>query len=190
MSRRSMNRLPLRQRLERNVAGGRNALLVVIVFTAINIIMAFSGGDSYFLFSAAIPYYLVVNALYQCGMMPNDWYEAPKSEYIFADPSSLVAPTVFAVLILALFLVLFLLFKRNLGYMIASAALVLIDTVALVALFGVSDGLSDIVFHILILAYLVTAVVASVRLRTAPDDDAPAPQQPDGGSDDSSDFNY
>ena len=44
--------------LENKYLSSRNNLLLVIIFTLINIVMAALGNDSYFLFSASIPYYI------------------------------------------------------------------------------------------------------------------------------------
>ena len=40
--------------------GSRYNLLVVLIFTVINLVMLLVGSGSYFLFSASIPYYLTV----------------------------------------------------------------------------------------------------------------------------------
>ena len=49
-----------RDMLEQKYNGSRANLLLVIVFTAINMILMVAGSDTYFLFSAFVPYMMVV----------------------------------------------------------------------------------------------------------------------------------
>lgn len=173
-----------RQLLENRYKTGRYNLLVVILFTLINLILALTGGESYFVFSASIPYFLVINAMYLCGRMPADWYDYPKEEYIFEDISTLIVAAVIAVLILAVFFVLYLMSKKHVGFLIASLVLFAIDTIAMFLLFGFSvDMLVDIVFHVIVLGYLISAILAVYKLRRMPPDEpvvvAQTPNDPD-----------
>ena len=161
-----------RQLLENRYRTGRYNLMVVIIATLINLILALTGGETYFVFSSSIPYYLVITAMYLCGRMPDDWYDYPKAEYEFEDVSTLIVATVIAALILIVFFVLYLLSKKHVGFMIAALALFALDTVAMFLLFGFStDMLLDIFLHGLVLFYLISAVLAIFKLRRMPPDD-------------------
>ena len=46
--------------LARQAAGGRHNLLLVIIFTVVNLLFLLLEVDRYFLFSAAVPYYTTV----------------------------------------------------------------------------------------------------------------------------------
>ena len=59
-----------RMALENRYKISRGNLMIAVVFTLVNIILALVGGDIYFLFSASIPYYLVVYGMVLCGKMP------------------------------------------------------------------------------------------------------------------------
>lgn len=161
-----------RQLLENRYKTGRYNLMVVIIATLINLILALTGGETYFVFSASIPYYLVITAMYLCGRMPDDWYDYPKAEYEFEDVSTLIVATVIAALILIVFFVLYLLSKKHVGFMIAALALFALDTVAMFLFYGISaDMILDIALHGLVLFYLISAVLAVFKLRKMPPDE-------------------
>lgn len=173
-----------RQQLENRYKTGRYNLMVVILATLINLILALAGGQTYFVFSASIPYYLVITAMYLCGRMPDDWYEFPKEEYEFEGVSTLIVATVIAVLILVVFFVLYLLSKKHVGFMIAALALFAIDTIGMFLLFGFSaDMLLDIVLHGLVLFHLISAVLAVFKLRNMPPDEPIAVTEAEGDPD-------
>ena len=105
-----------RQVLENQCKIGVMNLLVAIAFTLINIIMALTGSDSYFLFSAIIPYYLVVSAMFLCGKMPVEYYEGDLSEYIFLDNSYFTVCFVIYIVIIAVLALCWLFsFKQKVG---------------------------------------------------------------------------
>ena len=188
-------KLSPRQRLERNLAGGRNTIFVMVFLTIVNVVIAASGGDSYYLFSAAVPYFLVLTCLYRCGLLPNYWYEAPKSEYQFDDLSTLVVPVIVAVLILLLYVLLALKFKTSKVARLVAVVMVFVDTLAVFAFYDMQDGAGDAIFHLVILTYLVVAIVSHKRLAKMPPDDefaldAETPEDPNGAQNGDSDFNY
>ena len=53
----------------------RNTLIFVFAFTVVNIVFAIIGSDTYFLFSAMIPYYIALIGAIYCGMMSPEFYE-------------------------------------------------------------------------------------------------------------------
>ena len=54
--------------------GSRINLLLVVLFTVINMILLVSGSNSYYLFSASIPYTITDLARYLCGLYPPEAY--------------------------------------------------------------------------------------------------------------------
>ena len=81
------NTVSPRQVAENQYKVSRYNLLIAIAFTLINIIMALSASQTYFLFSAAIPYQLVVSGMYNCGKLPAEFYEGNINNYVFLDNS-------------------------------------------------------------------------------------------------------
>ena len=160
-----------RQQLENRYKTGRYNLLVVVIITLFNLVLAFLGAEKYYVFSAAIPHYLVINALFACGKMPDSWYDYPKEEYIFEGMSTLITATVIAALILAVFFVLYLLSKKHVGFLIAALVLFIVDTVAMFLLMGIEGMLLDIVLHGLVIFYLISAITAVYKLRRMPPDE-------------------
>ena len=160
-----------RQQLENRYKTGRYNLLLVIIITLFNLIFAFLGAEKYYVFSAAIPYYLVINALFVCGKMPDSWYDHPKEEYIFEDASTLIVATVIAALILAVFFILYLMSKKHVGFLIAALVLFAIDTIAMFVLMGIDGMILDILLHGLVIYYLISAILAVYKLRNMPPDE-------------------
>ncbi len=154
----------------RKFNSARMNLLLVVICTLINVIFALTGTDTYFLFSAFIPYFLVLNGMYYCGKMPEDWYEEGKSNFEALDPSFLVVLTVIAAVILGLYLVLWLISKKHMsGGMIAALVFFSLDTLAFLLLGGLSlESILDILFHAWVLYYLIVGVIAAQKLKTMP----------------------
>ena len=76
-----------RQNYERKYKASRANLLLVVIATAINMLLIATGSDTYFLFSAFIPYFLTTIGMVQCGLLPPEYYEYPMEDYIFYDKS-------------------------------------------------------------------------------------------------------
>lgn len=177
--RRNQQQLSTRQLLENRFRSGRQTLLIVILFTVINIGLAFFGGDVYFLFSATIPYVFVLNALYLCGKMPDDWYDGPKDQYVFEDISTLIVAVVIAVVVIGLFLLCYLMSKKHVGWLIASAVLFAVDFIAMFFLLEIgSDTFIDIAFHAIVLGYLIMGIVSAYKLRNLPPEEPPVIEVP------------
>ena len=69
-----LNTLTERQVLETKYRNSRSNLLFVLIFTAINILLLVAQTNTYFLFSAYIPYALVGIGMLLCGMYPAEYY--------------------------------------------------------------------------------------------------------------------
>ena len=169
-----------RQAMENQYKVSRMNLLIAIVFTLINIIMALTAADTYFLFSAMIPYHLVVMGMYLCGKLPAEYYEGSMSDYIFFDNSYLVGSIAIAALCLvALALCWFFSRKQKTGGLIAALVLFIIDTVGMFYLYGfAADMLINIFFHAWVIFYLINGIRACKKLKFLPEDE-PVAAMPD-----------
>ena len=194
-----------RQALENKYNISRSNLLAVIVFTLINILMAAFGSTSYFLFSASIPYYLVFLGSLMCGKFPIEDDEGAMTEADFLDSSFLIVMIVIAIIMTAFYgLFYFLSRKQKSGWLIVALVFFVIDTIGMFYLWGFSiDMILDLLFHIWVIYYLVSGIIAANKLKNLPEEE-PAPVTVDPLTDDfpaaevteeqpknnDSDFNY
>ncbi len=159
----------IRRQLEQRYTTARVNLLLVVLFTAINIVMLLTKEFTYFLFSAAVPYFLVDLGMLYCGLYPPEWYvEMELVGMEFFDSGLLVVLTAIAVVILLIYLLCFFLSKNmNAGWLIAALVMFGIDTVAMFLLTGFS-GIVDILFHAWVIYYLIIGISAYSKMKTVP----------------------
>ena len=133
------------RRAAAKLRAARTALLIAVVFTALNIALFLFGGATYLLFSLNLPYFAVVlGALY--GMIP--------------------AGALVAALLLVIFILLYLLCDKHVGFLIAVTALVAVDTTLLAVVCLASHdlrGVLDGIIHVWMLYMLIAAVRAYDR---------------------------
>lgn len=144
-------------------------LLLVVAFSTVNIVLLLVNADTYFLFSAFIPYFAVDYGMYFCGMYPEEYYyDVP--DMVFEDKSLLAVTIAVAVVILLVYLLCwYLAKKKKVGALIFTLVFFLIDTVAMFWLTGFSmDSIVDIVIHIWVISYLVIAIVTYYKIKKAP----------------------
>ena len=149
----------------------RANLLIVVVLTAINLVLAFFPDGMYFMFSAYLPYVLMVWGLMFCGLYPAEVL----NELGIANPMPKPVFAVFAgaaVLILLIYLFAWIFSKKNrVGWLIAALVCFVIDTVILVII-GFDPGrvfgsVINIVFHIWVIVSLILGIVAHFKLKKA-----------------------
>ena len=63
----NVQQLSQREQLANKFMSARHNLLLVVIFTLVNIVLLVAQSNSYFLFSASIPYYLVDLGMFLCG---------------------------------------------------------------------------------------------------------------------------
>ena len=135
----------------------RSEVLLVLIFTVINVALLILKTNYYFLFSLTVPYYGVV------------FGSVVAQEYGIGG--FLVAGIVFALIMIAVYFVLYFLSKKRSGCMTAILVLFSIDTLALlgVLMIEISSGgfssLFDIAVHALVLYYLIRGVSAASQLK-------------------------
>ncbi len=151
--------------LEGQVRYARNMVLIILLMTLINLVFLLLEYDRYFLFSASVPYYGVALArIFELDM---------------------TLPLVLAVVIMAGYLICWLLAKKKSGAITAALVLFCLDTLALLGIaFGVMESplvnLLDLVFHVIGIIALVQGVAAGARLKKLPPEQVPEVPSADG----------
>ena len=154
---------PLEVRYKNSVAN----LLLVVAFTAINVVSCVVGLNSYFLFSAFVPYYAVDLGMYMCGKYPAEYYYGDEE---FFDTSFLVIMVAIAAVMLLLYLLCWhMAKKKKVGWLVAALVLFGIDTLAFFALGGFTeDGIFDVIFHVWVIFSLINGIRYYGKLKKAP----------------------
>ncbi len=151
----------------------RYNLILVIAMTVINIAIILFGGTTYFLFSATIPYDLVLDGVLFTGRLPAEYYVDWPETLAFYDSSYLTFMVVIAALILLVYLACFLFSKKfKTGWMLTAAILFVLDTLYMVFIYGIGvDSFVDILIHAWVLYYLISGTVSGFRLKSLPADE-------------------
>ncbi len=139
-------------------------LLLVAVFSLINVIMLATNNFSYFLFSAAVPYLITDIGMDFCGRYPEEFYEGGYAAYNFFDDTFFYVLLAVALFIVAIYVALFFLSaKRRVGFLIAAAALFAVDTVIMFMYYNLMSSIPDIIFHAWVIVSLVIGIVDHFR---------------------------
>lgn len=156
--------------LEAKAKNGRHSLLLIIVFTIINLVMLLLDQDTYFLFSASVPYYttLLVKAI-ENGFVNGPWTNGP---------GTMVA-LLFSFVILTVFFLCWLLSDKRRGWLVAALVLFIVDTLAMILFtYALYDSpvanIVDLFFHIWAIVELFQAVRAKKKLQALPYPEAEA----------------
>ena len=173
--------LSQRDVLQNKFNGARANLLLVVLFSAINLVMLVLNSDSYFLFSASVPYFIGDIAMDICGKYPTEYYEqvygvVPAAEELYGNGVFAVLIAI-AVSIIALYLICWFFSKKpRVGFLVFALVLFAIDTVALIGLAGISvDWILDYVFHAWVIISLISGISAYAKLKKLPpEEEAPA----------------
>ena len=147
--------------LVKQVAGSRSSLLMVLIFTVVNLVMLLLDSGSYFLFSASVPYYLTAFGI---GM---DMGMGAAGIGTF----TMVGLGVSAVA-LVWYLLCWLLSKKRPGWLVAALVAFVLDTAALVliclAFDMLTDSIMDLVFHAWVVWVLIQGIAAGKKLKNLP----------------------
>lgn len=168
------NTVSNREILEVKHKRSRNNLLLVIAFTIINLILLVIESDTYFLFSAYIPYALVDTGMFLCKMYPAEFYGEELFNSAFLDPSFFAIFMGVALVIVLLYFLCWLFSKKyKVGWLISALVFFVIDTGALLVLWGIQmDNIIDIVFHVWVIISLVMGISANLKLKKLPSQEA------------------
>ena len=146
-------------------AVARGNLLLIVIFTLVNVVLCLLGTDMYFLFSAIVPYFIALVGAEWCGLYPQEYYAEMGITEADLWPTGFIA--VFAaisIVIIALYFVCWLLSKKHVAFMIAALVLFVIDSIAMFVLFvpGV-DMIVDYIFHAWVLISLTIGIIHYFR---------------------------
>lgn len=169
-----------RRAVEMKIVTSRMNLLLVAALTLINVILLLCGSDTYMLFSATVPYVLVLLGMTFCGKMPEAYYkEVLGGEIPSMDAAFLWAMAFVAVVIVAAYVFCwYAAKKRPVLWLTVAAVLFGIDCVLLVITYGFNVGMVlDYLMHIWVMYYLIVGVTSGIKLKKLPPEEEPAPVQ-------------
>ena len=148
----------------------RMNLLLVVIFTAINLLLLIANADTYFLFSAFIPYFITTLGMLMCGRFPAEFYTDELEGMVFLDDSFFVVLLVIALALTLLYLLAwFKSRKQRVGWLIFALVFFSIDTLGMLLLNGISfDSIFDILFHAWVIYYLALGIGAHNMLKKTP----------------------
>ena len=157
-----------RQRLEGNYSAARKNILLVLLFTTINLILVVAKSQTYFLFSAFIPYALATYGMFLCGKYPAEYY-TEFGEFEPLGTPVLVIALVVCVVICVLYLLCWLFSdKKRVGWLIAALVMFATDSL-LMLLNGIGlDSIMDVIFHAWVIISLSMGVSAHYKLKKLP----------------------
>ena len=160
----------IRKSYEQKYAASRMNLLLVVVCTLINIILLVTNTDTYFLFSAFIPYYIAGMGMLLCGRMPEDYYTGELAGIKFLDESVFYILLGVSIAFILLYVLAWFMSKKNrVGWLVFAIILFGLDTIVMLVNNGISlQSIFDIVFHILVFYYLVLGISAYYKLKELP----------------------
>lgn len=146
--------------LLRQMEGARKSLLMIVVFTLINVVLLligvedylFGDGVTYMLFSASVPYYLAMFGV------TFDW----------GIGTYTAIALVIGAVILGLYLLCWYMSKRRAGWLVAALVMFLLDTLVLVAMSvwmeSLVNDILDLLFHGWAVVELIQAISANRKL--------------------------
>ena len=148
-------------------------ILLVVAFTAVNSVFLLLNSNTYFLFSALLPYAAVDYGMYCCGMYPAEYYYGDE---IFYDKTFLFAMVAVAAVMIGLYLISWLFAKKKkIGWLIFALVFFAIDTIGMFFLIEIgTDSIFDIVFHVWVLVSLGRGIYAYKKLKNLPDEEPAA----------------
>ena len=161
-----------RQALASKYSAARSNLLLVVVFTALNLLLLATNSGTYFLFSASVPYLIGDLGMFLCGRYPEEYYEGLEGMF-FLDTSFFVIMMVIAFLILALYMLCWFFSKKNnVKWLIVSLVLFSIDTLVMFLAYGLAaDMIVNVIFHVWVIVILAMGIKAHYKLKSLPQDD-------------------
>ena len=165
--------LSQRQMLTNKYHSARHNILLVVAFTLLNIVLLVINSNSYFLFSASIPYFLVDLGMLLCAKYPAEYYTGELANLVILGDGFFIATLAAAALIMVLYLLSWILSKKpRIGWMIFALVFFVIDTAGMLYLTGVSsDAIMDIVFHGWVIVSLIGGISAYFKLKKLPEEE-------------------
>ncbi len=164
--------LSSRQQLESRYATARGNLLIVVCFSVINMVLMIAGSDTYFLFSAFIPYILTTFGMMFCGKLSEEWYVDENAGLPILEDSFLYTMVAIAVIFVILYLISWFFSKKRVGWLIFALVFFGLDTLGMLAFYGFAmDSIIDIVFHVWVIVSLSMGISAYFKLKKLPSEE-------------------
>ena len=156
----------------------RGNLLLAVIFTVVNCILALTGSGTYFLFSCTIPYAMINEGLFYCGMLftPEEYMEYwGVSELDFLPREFLYILAGIAIAVVLVYVAFFFLSKKQAGWMIAATAFFGIDFLFLLVWYGIDLSMAlDYLFHVWVMFILIRGLVGFYKAKKIPEGDPQA----------------
>lgn len=161
-----------RQILVAKYANSRHNILLVVIFSVINMTLLLTNADTYFLFSAYVPYLLTDIGMLMCGMYPEEFYVGELSAMEFLGKGFLGVMLAIAGVILLLYLLSWIFCKKNrVGWMIFTLVFFAIDTALLLLLNGIVLEMAvDYLIHAWVIVSLAKGISAYYKAKKLPED--------------------
>ncbi len=173
-----------REAYEQKYKVSRMNLLFVVICTAVNLLLLVANADSYFLFSAFVPYYIAGMGMLLCGRFPAEYYIEELEGMTFLDDSVFVVLLVLAIALTLLYLLAWFMSSKNrVGWLIFALVFFGLDTLGLLLINGIAlQSLIDILFHAWVIYYLILGINAHAKLQKLPAEaEIPYGENPEGG---------
>lgn len=164
-----------RETCEQRYKNARMNLLIVVAFTAINILLLITNTDTYFLFSAFIPYFITTLGMLVCGRFPDEYYTGDFAGMEFVDDSVFFILLIISIAIILVYLLAWFMSSKNRsGWLVFMLVLFIFDTLGMLVINGISlQSIIDILFHIWVIYYLIAGIKACNRLKSIPVEEKP-----------------
>ena len=156
-----------RQRLENKYNGAKGNLLLVVAFTLINVILLITNANTYFLFSAYVPYFLVDLGMFYCGKYPSEFYAEYYPDMSFVSSSLFYIIIAVAFVIILLYFISWLLIKKEKnGWLVFALVFFSFDTAIMFLFNGINSSMiMDILFHAWVIYSLAIGIDAYKKLK-------------------------
>ena len=149
--------------------GARVNLLVAMLATVLNCVLAVTGADVYYLFSIAFPYAMVFDGAMSCGLV----YSLDEYRSLYEDMSMDFLPMAYLYLMIAVacvsllvYLLCWIFSKKHTGWLVAATVLLVLDSAFLLFWYELDwSMLLDYLFHAWVLIILVRGLWARSRLK-------------------------
>ena len=130
------------------------------------------GSDTYFLFSATVPYAIAGTVMYMCGLYPEEVYEGGYDAYEFMDASVFYIALAVAAVVALFYVLFFFLSKKKVGWMIATLVFFSVDTLFMMWYYGLAlDMIVDFVFHGIFIVLIAIGISVFYKMQRLPDDE-------------------
>lgn len=165
----------IRFKLANRFRSSISSIFTIAIFTLINLVLIVAKSDTYFLFTAQVPYFITYLGAYVCGMLSPEIYGENLAFTEFLPGYVFAIALIFSVIILGIYALCgFLGRKGKLGWLITALVLFSLDCVFILIIGGT---FMDYAFHIWALVSIILGITALVKLRKLPPEEELAEEE-------------